>query len=143
MKMILLRNFNNAFQYFDFDSKKYIKKESISNINGWYMLIDNVFSGLLVLDSTLYFLWENEQFIVNDNLKVEIDRNYSQNKSLFKLLSFDRIIVQFAYETPKNLLNTSPFEYIDEDDFNWGEYLASIINNLDKKKQFLENLMSS
>jgi hypothetical protein len=58
----------------------------------------------------------------------------------FSILKGNEVIVRFRYSTKGDSLNVSPFEYIDEGDFNWGEFIAKIINDKERKRNFVANL---
>jgi len=47
------------------------------------------------------------------------------------------IIVSFRYLLSDSNLNFSPFEYIDDDDFIWGQFIGKIINDPERQMNFV------
>ncbi len=138
--MIILRNFEKANNYFDIESKKVIQLKGETKIQGWYNMIDNSLSALLVSQNKMYFMWEEDKYLIDDDISVKLINSYFPKRNLFKLFKLKKLLVQFYYKVPDNSLNFSPFEYIDEEDFNWGEFVAKRINNKEKKMAFIGNL---
>lgn len=139
---MMLRNFDYAIMYFDYKSKTEMEMTSNPPINGWYKFINGILSALLVIDNELYFLFGEEKFLITESHRVllEVESNV-ENK--FSLISGNDVLVKFLYSKPSTKLNVSPFEYIDEDDFKWGNFIAKIINDEARKSNFVANLMES
>ena len=141
--MILLRNFDDVSMYFNLELKINIQNSSISSVNGIYKLIDNELSALLVLDYKLYFVLEDEIKLIDDTFSVNVENSDYDNNKIVKFFSNEILVFQFSYAPPNEFLNTSPFEYIEEEDFNWGMFIENIINNKHRKLTFIRNLMKS
>lgn len=137
--MILLRNFDFATKYYNYQSKIEVNDSSFPKIKGWYKLINGIVSGIIVKDNDLYFLYENKEFLVKDYYQAVIISNKMFNE--FYLKNGNDIVVKFEYSIPNIDVNISPFEYIDEDDFKWGDFLAKIINDKERRSNFIKNLM--
>jgi hypothetical protein len=133
--MILLRNFDIANQYFDYESKTQIEDDTNPKIRGWYKYIDGLLTALFVEDNNLYFLNNNDKFLINDNHKVSLS-GHSQFDKKFSLLDNGEEVVRFLYPLPDPELSVSPFEYIDEEDLMWGEFIEKVINNSERKRNF-------
>lgn len=139
---MLLRNFDYAVKYFDYRSKIEFEKTSNSPINGWYKFINGLLSALLVIDNNLYFLYGKEKFLITESHRVLLKRE-NNVESNFSLIIGDDVLVKFLYSLPDPKLNVSPFEYIDEEDFKWGDFIEKIINDGERKRNFIMNIMES
>ena len=124
--MKLLRN-NNIFKLcFDLETKTEIKYDGWQNIVGFYLKIGNIISGFLTKEETLKVLWDNEVFEINKDLKaVLIDNN--NNTKHFYLYKNSILLFDFEYELEEPIPNL--FGGIEDDDFDWGLFLANRINN--------------
>ena len=139
--MELLRNFDFAVKYYDYASKIEINETSKVKIIGWYKFINETVSGLLVKNNNLYFLYGDHKFLITDSHQVVLNKN-NESESEFNLINDHLIQVKFSYSVP-NHKHVSPFEYIDEEDFKWGEFISKIINDRERKMNFISNLMES
>jgi hypothetical protein len=139
---MLLRNFDYATKYFDYISKTELENNSNPPINGWYKFINESLSALLVMDHNLYFLYGEETFLITETYRVSL-KEKSNIKNQFELIDGNKVLVRFSYPIPDYKLNISPFEYIDEGDFKWGDFIAKIVNNRERKRNFVMNLLES
>lgn len=139
---MLLRNFDFAVKYFDYNSKIELENTLNPKINGWYKFINGLLSGLLVVNNNLYFLHGENKFLITESNRVSI-KGKGDFENEFSLLNGNDVFVRFVYSIPNAKLSTSPFEYIDEDDFKWGEFIEKIMNNEDRKRSFVLNIMES
>jgi hypothetical protein len=137
--MNFLRNFDVANKYFDLVSNTEIKSLSDPNIVGWYKIIDKHFSALLVQKNELYFLFEKDKYLITDNFRVII-KSITQNKNEFILMDNDIENMKFMYEIEDVNISLSPFEYIDEEDFKWEEFIMKTINDQERKNNLILNL---
>jgi len=138
--MILLRNFDFAIKYFDFKSKTEIEDTSSPRIKGWYKFVNGQITGLLVNNNNLYFLFGKNQFLIEKPHRILLKEKV-ESECEFILVSGNEVIVRFLFLVPNEIQQTAPFEYIDEDDFKWGNFIAKIINDEERKKTFVMNLM--
>lgn len=139
---MLLRNFDFAAKYFDYKSKTEFVEGSSPKINGWYKFIDGLLSALLVMDNSLYFLYGEDKFLISNSCEVLlIEKSRMENE--FILFDSNIELVRFLYVLPDPKLNVSPFEYIDGDDSKWGDFIAKIINDKERQRNFIMNLMES
>ncbi len=138
--MMLLRNFDFATKYFDYESKAEVNETSSPKIKGWYKFINGTLTALFVMGNNLYFLYGKDKFLITDSHKVLI-KEYDKFEHEFTLINVDDVLVRFPYSLPESKSNISPFEYIDEEDFKWGEFMAKIINDTEGKRNFVLNLM--
>lgn len=103
-------------------------------------MIKSIMTGLFVEDGILYFLFGEEKFVVTEFYQVLLEEK-SDVENKFSLINGNDVIVSFLYSKPDAKLNVSPFEYIDEDDFNWGEFIAKVVNDKERQRSFIKNLM--
>jgi hypothetical protein len=97
-------------------------------------------SAILVRDNNIYFLYGEDEILIKESSKVFLERRNDTNYE-FNLVEGNNIIIHFFFNQDSSTSNISPFEYIDEDDFRWGDFLAKIINNNERKINFIANLM--
>lgn len=57
----------------------------------------------------------------------------NKRERIFKLMKKDKFILSFIYEIDSIIEGNSPFEYIDDEDNDWGIFVENRINNLTKK----------
>ncbi|MET3129479.1 hypothetical protein ABID42_004603 [Arcicella rosea] len=140
--MTILRNFDDANIFINLELKRNIQDSSISSCNGLYKLINNELSALFVSDYKLYFILGDEIKPVDDTFNVKIVNGSNGTEKLVKIFNDEVLVFQFSYAPPSTeLLNIAPFEYIDEEDFNWGMFIENVINNKNRKRDFIRNLM--
>lgn len=137
--MILLRNFDFAAKYFDYESKIEISDTLNPNISGWYKFVNGLLSALVVFDNNLYFLYGEDKFLIADSHNIVFKR-ISEVENECYLVNGNDQIVRFSYAVSDSKLNISPFEYIDAEDFKWGEFIAKIVNDRERKVSFVANL---
>lgn len=137
---MLLRNFDFATKYFDYKSKTELEENSNPPINGWYKFVNGILSALLVTDNNLYFLYGEEKFLIPESHRALLQWK-SNVENEFSLINGNDVIVKFSYSLSAPKLNVPPFEYIDDEDFKWGDFIAKIINDRERKKNFVMNLM--
>jgi hypothetical protein len=138
--MKLLGSFDIFKEYYNIDEKRFCFFKTLQKTVGIYKIIENKLTGLLVEDNNLYFLYGEDKFLITDSHKVFL-KVISKVENEFNLMNGDEVLVKFPYSLPNSELNVSPFEYIDEDDFNWGEFIAKIINDKKRQENFVTNLM--
>lgn len=137
--MILLRNFDFATEYLNYESKTEINEVSNPKISGWYKFINGLLSALLVMGDNLYFLYGEDMFLIKDSHSI-ILKQVSKDDHECILIDGNNILVRFPCSGSDSKLNISPFEYIDDDDFMWEEFVAKIINDRERKRSFVANL---
>lgn len=136
---MLLRNFDFASNYYDVLRKIELKDFSSPKINGWYKFVNGKLTALLVSDNNLFLLYENNQYLVNERSEVILDKNV-KSEIQFNYLDNCSLQLSFSYSNDDSILNFSPFEYIDEDDFKWEKFIEKIINDKERQKKFVANL---
>ncbi|WP_108822442.1 hypothetical protein [Dysgonomonas sp. Marseille-P4361] len=148
--MKLLKDFNRHSRYIEFTSKEqYFDSSRLSPIIGWFCKFENNFSALYIENDILYFLFNNNKAHISPNIKVELSQpllidtssplklyqrefNMYERKSLFRkklLFSFRYIVEEFYQLTMEN-----------EEDFDWGLFVANIVNNHKRQKTIIELL---
>lgn len=139
---MILRNFDFATKYFDYKSKIEFEDSSILQINGWYKFVCEQLSALLVIENCLYFIYGEDKFLITNSCDVLLKKK-NRKENEFVLINGNEELVRFFYSLPDSKLNITPFEYIDIDDFNWGEFIAKIINDKERQRNFILNLTES
>ncbi|MGJ1404198.1 hypothetical protein ACR79N_00690 [Sphingobacterium siyangense] len=137
---MLLRNFDVAKKYFDYNRNKEFEDTSNPQIKGWYKYINNVLSALFVKDNQLYFIYGNDTVMISNSHHVLL-KTRDNNSYEFTLLDGFEILTQFYYQLPNFSFNFAPFEYLDDEDNSWEEYVAKVINDKQRQVNFVKNLM--
>lgn len=137
--MKLLKNFDSFKEYLDLDSKEFYFFDKLHEVTGIYKIVKGTMTGLLVDDKKLYFLSGSDEILITEHHTVLL-RQQNNTENEFMLLDRDEIVVKFLDSLPESNFNVSPFEYIDEEDFEWGEFLEKIINDNERKEAFISNL---
>ena len=137
--MILLRNFYSANKVYDLTNKLLLTSTLNTKINGWYIENNDMFSAIYTIEYDLFlFVNEKEINITSDSYFAELVR--LKDKENLKLYYDNVKEVEFIYDISESYSNVSPFEYIDDDDNNWGLFLIKIINDKNRKNNFIINL---
>lgn len=139
---MLLRNFDIAVKYFDYISNYEVENHSTPKICGWYKFIDGQISALLVNENKLYFRYGVNTYLISRSHKVTINK-INNNESKFSLVDGNRVIAMFNYLNPVPFLNLPPFDFINQADQDWGMFLEKILNNEERKRNFVLNLMEA
>ena len=140
---MLLRNFDFAVKYLDYESKTELENTSGLQISGWYKFTNGILSALLVKNNRLYFLYNDKMFLIMESHRVLLSQAKNQIENEFSLVGENGTLVKFLYTTADPKLNISPFEYIDDGDFKWEDFIANIINDENRKSNFVTNIMES
>lgn len=135
----IVRNFEAFNQYYDIDSNSFITSISVMDIIGWYKTVDKFVSILFVKNNKLNISLGDVNHQVNDNTQAKIE-DLSDKMKRFMLLESNKVILFFDYDFQSNYSATSPFEYIDDEDFDWGLYLSNIVNNKNKRNNIILQL---
>jgi hypothetical protein len=138
--MANLKNFDSINLVLNIESNLISQDQTFLNINGWYKIIKNSISGIFAQNNNLYFWWNGKDILITDEFKIEIESVNHNEKSL-KMFKSDELLIQFNYTIQEQNLTFSPFEYIDESDFDWGVFLQKIVNNKKAKEEFVLNNM--
>ncbi len=138
--MKLVHNFDLFREYYDIDAKRFCSFKTLRKSIGKYKMIEGKMTGLLVEDNALYFLYGETRFLVTGACKVLLNK-ISKTAGEVSFVNTGEVVVSFLYEFVGGELNVAPFEYIDEEDFDWGLFLANVINDPERKKTFITNLM--
>ncbi|WP_143961160.1 hypothetical protein [Litoribacter populi] len=136
---MLLRNFDIAASYINYYTKEEIENNDVVKISGWYKVVNGVFSAIFVSENKLYFIYGEEKILIKESSKVFLNK-ISDSEEEFLLIE-NEIIVKFTYRCEYPLINFSPFEYIDEDDFKWAGFIEKIINDKNRQRNFVLNIM--
>jgi hypothetical protein len=145
--MKLLKNILKWDSYFDIESNEEIINSNYLPIIGWFTYIDGNMSKLYVENGELYFSYidfllhiKKCYFVRLKELKQLDDHTISKVFSLFekRLFKKDKKLLEFEYTAEVNY-NIPPFDYIDDEDSDWGLFVANIINSTERKKNLLKN----
>lgn len=138
--MRLLKNFDSMEDYYDLDSHNFYVFGDLQKNIGMYKISEGNMSAIII-EEDLIFLWQNQMFIISDDYHMKIRKEKIIDKhsvlKKFSLYKLDLLLVEFNYIAEVGY-NIPPFDYIDDEDSDWGLFLLNIINNLERKKQFIK-----
>lgn len=136
---MLLRNFDIAQKYFDYSQNREINDTSNPKIKGWYKYINNNLSALLVKDNQLDFIYGDNMIRISSSHQVLLATK-AANTSEFILLDGSEVLIKFSFTSPSFRFNFPPFEYLDDEDSSWEEYVTRVINDKQRQEKFVKNL---
>lgn len=141
--MRLIGNYDLFKEYYNIDTKQFCYFENIQKTIGMYINIKGILNGILVEDGLLYFFYGEENFLITESHQVLLEVK-SNTESKFSLINGNDVLVEFLYSKPSSeLLYCSPFEYIDEDDLDWGVFIEKIINDKERQRNYIMNKMKN
>ncbi|MCO6505119.1 MAG: hypothetical protein J6568_06855 [Snodgrassella sp.] len=129
---MILKNFDIAYQYINCENNNLIISNNLMKINGWCKNINNNLSALVVYDNKLFYLFDKKYGITNE-YHIKLKDGNNKRERIFELMKKDKFILSFIYEIDRIIEGNSPFEYIDDEDSDWGIFVENRINNLTKK----------
>lgn len=96
---------------------------------------------MLVSDNGLYFLHDESELLITDGFRVLIKESENKFNREFNLFDGKEKLLDFIYSLPEREINISPFEYIDDEDFKWGDFLKNTIEIPERRQNFINVLM--
>ncbi|MFC0182709.1 hypothetical protein SAMN04515674_12137 [Pseudarcicella hirudinis] len=85
-------------------------------------------------------MFGDEKFLITEYHRVLLEEQ-SNLESKFSLINRDDVQVKFLCSKLSTKLNVSPFEYIDEDDFKWDDFISKTVHYEVRKRNFVSNVM--
>lgn len=135
--MRFLKNFLDNSLFWDFENKKEIIGLDNFSIFGWYMLFNNKFSSLYVLNKKLILQYGLDVIEIEADDRADVV--FKNGVYYFKIIRNNMSLLDFSYKVVP-FGSISPFEFIDEEDFNWGFFLLNVINNIERRKNYIEQM---
>jgi hypothetical protein len=136
---MIFRNFDCAKKYYDYSSKTEFENSTNPEICGWYKNHDDQFSALFVENSKLYFEFAGNLFYILDSTNVDINQISEENNEFYIIENLE-VVLKYRFKENSSNLNVAPFEYLDDEDFNWLEFVRNIINDKIRKNTFITNM---
>lgn len=131
----MLKSFDVFNEYLKLPDEKYYSYKD-EDINGWFKIVDNKISAIYALDNNLYFKYDFLEKRISEEAKVNIIPLLNNEKK-FQLFLDSSLVIEFKYKSEDEKLKTEPFDYIEDEDFDWGLFVSNIINNRERRKQVL------
>jgi hypothetical protein len=139
--MKLLRNFENACLYFNIESSIVLNITNEPNIIGWYKVIDNSKCGILVENHNLYLFFDDIKILIAPNFIAKITNSEKPNYKFFTLFDHEKEILKFEYDFKVENIDDPITSFMSQNDFDWGVFIVSILNDPEKKKNFITNIL--
>lgn len=133
----MLQSFDSAKEFLDTETLLVKISEDKAVTSGWYKIVNGKICAFYVKNSNLILKYGENDFLISGLSKAKSilikDCIYT-----FQLFHQSRIVCEFLYESDKSLFNIAPFDYLDEEDFDWGLFLSNIINDTERKERVLQ-----
>lgn len=129
--MILLKSFDKATDYLDVTTKKIVSDIDGRKTVGWFKLLNGSISSLYVNKKQLIYQFDDQMIELTNH--VSSVEKLDGDKKKFSLFYGNNLVHDFEYTFSDELLNVTPFEYIEIEDFDWGVFLSEVINNDNRK----------
>lgn len=135
--MKYLKNFDEGSHFLDLESGEIsVQNPEVDSI-GWYKIIDEKVSAIYVKNGLVFLMYEEEVIPLNLEKKSRIS-TVDEKTKLFELIDKGKILISFLYEVENDLVGLPPFDFIDEEDFDWGLFLVNITNDPKRKTTFVD-----
>lgn len=136
--MTLLQSFDDYNQFLNLDTEVVLSIDSDCDSIGWYKIIDGKVSAIYVKEGNLFLRFGGENISLDDNKHSRTETMDASSK-IFELIDENQnVILRFRYIADTEMSGVAPFDYIDQEDFDWGLFLLNIINNKERKINFIE-----
>lgn len=94
---------------------------------------------LFVNEGDLFFQFDHKTIKITESINVELNE-IDEKISMFKIIVSKGVKYELPYEVDKELFGIEPFDYIEEEEFDWGLFLANIINDKKRKELIISSL---
>jgi len=124
----LLRSFDNATEYLNVDT---IERELLpagQKVVGWFKMIHSLPCMLVVEHERLLIKYNHTSIEINETTEANT-LPVANRVSQFELMSDEGFTLKFTYEHEQVASSEAPFDYIEDEDFNWGLFLSNIVND--------------
>ena len=131
----MLQSFDSATKFLDLNTL-IVKNEGNPVTIGWYKIVNGMICAFYVRNNNLMLKYGENDFLISSSSKAK-SILINDNFYAFRLFEESKVIFEFLYEANKSLFNLEPFDYLDEEDFDWGLFLSNIINDPERKERIL------
>lgn len=136
--MKLLKSFDKGNNYYDTDADTFcIMGYNEKNI-GWFKVVGEEISAIYFENNQLFFKLGDYNINIYDIVECFFV-NIDNDKAIFTLYDKDEFKLNFCYEYKKDFSTLDPFDYIDDEDYNWGAFICNIVNS----KERVQNIIQS
>lgn len=136
MEKILFQSFDEINQIYDLDKKSSYVIDVTPKTCGWYKVIEDKVSAIYAFKGQIHLIYNKIQISLNQTMNSKIkNKNGIQ---IFTLKNNNLPILTFEYSSENSLKGVEPFDYIDDEDYDWGLFLSNIINNVNRQHLFIK-----
>ena len=137
MNKVILQSFDDFNKCLELNSSKEIIKENTIKTVGWYHIIDDLISCLFHLDGKFYIRYSTNQFIINKKSFAKVTKS-AESLHIFEYYNNNSLLITFKYLSEPLDYDSNLFGLVENEDNNWGLFLANIINN----NQRMDNIIN-
>ncbi len=117
---MLLKNFNLSEKVYDLSIHILLGQSTKHIIKGVYCICDNLFTALYAQDNQLVLQTDKYKINIKEDHSAKIEKAGSDAEGKFFLFDKELLIVEFRYKKRAAYNSTSPWEWLDEEDFDRG-----------------------
>ena len=140
--MKFIKDYDSATRYYDLDSQTLLYDNSGLSVSGWFRKEGENLTAIYVEEGSLILLINDTKYEVGDQTYVEVKTTSSAAYAIFELLENHKKVAEVRYKVGERYNIQPPFEYLDDEDFDWGVFIAGIVNDKLRKRNFIEEMMN-
>ncbi len=133
-----ITSFDSIFTCLDYSHLKQFKIHVNDVTWGSYLLVGEKLVVIFFEGERLMMTVATHLFHITENTSAKIDE-VDTSKKLFKLFENENLLVEFEYTLHDPHYKIPPFEYLDEEQYDWGLFISNIINNHARQSLIIEN----
>jgi hypothetical protein len=136
--MKLLTNIDLANEYFDTEEHSFFVDVPGRKSVGFYKNCNQVISAIFADNGGLFIRVSDKMYEITEDCAAELTKCNNLGWRFFSLFREKALVMQFTYLTEYNYSHIPPFEFLDDEEFDWGEFLKNVVNSEERKKIFIE-----
>jgi len=138
----VLQSFDRNKEYLELDTRQIFETSEEVLVCGWYKWLDKILTAIYVMDNDVYFLNDDKSILLESSILPSVDE-IDGSSAIFMLYQHNKIITEFKYDFDKSLHGVAPFDWFDEEDFDWGMFLKRLISDKERQKRIIERSKSA
>lgn len=131
---MFLSDFNSIHHVLDLENFSVVPNVPRRQTGGSYCICDGVFTALYFQDRRLILQVTDRKMLIEPGLIAKIEKLDNSTERRFLLFSDKDVLVSFDYCAEEAFNDLSPWEWLPDEEFDWGLWLVNIINNPERQK---------
>jgi len=134
----LLINIDNIREYYDMSNGHFLCYDTLRKTIGLYHKNSNqMMTGIYTENGRLFLMIRDRILEIGGDHKVAVEKLDDLNRKCL-LFEHGKCIENFDYQAEDDHSQYPPFEYLDSENYDWGVLLSNIINNRQRRMEFIE-----